>query len=103
MVQLAPVPAAGWKFSAWSGDLTGATNSATIAIHSDANITATFVEDVYACQHHNCRTGSVTRDLIGGLFQPGTPVQLTAVPADGWSFSGWSGARQVPPVRFPSR
>ena len=35
--------------------------------------------------------GSVTRELDYPTYSPGTDVQLTAVPAAGWSFSGWSG------------
>lgn len=43
VVTVRAVPAAGWSFSAWSGDLTGATNPTTITMDADKNITATFI------------------------------------------------------------
>ena len=35
--------------------------------------------------------GSVTLDPSGGTYYEGATVQLTAVPAPGWAFNGWSG------------
>jgi uncharacterized repeat protein (TIGR02543 family) len=37
-------------------------------------------------------SGSITRNPNASTYAAGTSVQLTAVPAAGWSFSGWSGA-----------
>ena len=36
--------------------------------------------------------GSVVLDPPGGTYAPGTEVTLTAQPASGWTFTGWSGA-----------
>ncbi len=36
-------------------------------------------------------SGSVTLDPAGGIYDPGTEVQLTPVPDAGWIFKGWSG------------
>ena len=36
-------------------------------------------------------SGSVTLDPAGGIYDPGTEVQLTPVPGPGWAFNGWSG------------
>jgi uncharacterized repeat protein (TIGR02543 family) len=36
-------------------------------------------------------SGSVAREPDQATYDPGTPVELTAVPDDGWDFSGWSG------------
>ena len=36
--------------------------------------------------------GSVTLDPPGGIYLAGTQVTLTAVPAAGYVFQGWSGA-----------
>jgi pectate lyase/pectin methylesterase-like acyl-CoA thioesterase len=44
IVQLTAVPAAGWQFSNWSGDLTGAANPATIVMNSPKSVTAIFTE-----------------------------------------------------------
>lgn len=35
--------------------------------------------------------GAVTLDPAGGLYDPGTTVELTAAAAAGWEFKGWSG------------
>jgi subtilisin family serine protease len=44
-VELLALPNAGWVFSQWSGDLISTDNPATIAINSEVDITATFLED----------------------------------------------------------
>jgi len=44
-VKLTPVPAAGWAFNGWSGDLSGFSNPVTIVMNSDKTITATFDVD----------------------------------------------------------
>lgn len=36
-------------------------------------------------------SGSVNLDHSQATYTYGTTVQLTAVPGEGWSFSGWSG------------
>lgn len=41
-VSLKATPALGWKFSGWSGDLTGTTNPVTITMNSNKTIKATF-------------------------------------------------------------
>jgi len=44
-VQLTAVPASGWNFDHWTGDLTGTTNPATITVNSTKNIIAYFTTD----------------------------------------------------------
>jgi hypothetical protein len=44
IVQLTAVPAEGWRFSNWSGDLAGAGNPATILMNSAKSVTAIFTE-----------------------------------------------------------
>ena len=41
-VQLTAVPATGWRFSHWEGDLDGNENPATIVVDSEKSVTATF-------------------------------------------------------------
>ena len=43
-VTLTAVPATGWLFTGWSGDLSGSTNPATITLDRNKAITATFVQ-----------------------------------------------------------
>ena len=42
-VQLTAIPDAGWKFSKWTGNLSGTTNPTTIYIDGNKSVTATFV------------------------------------------------------------
>jgi pectate lyase/pectin methylesterase-like acyl-CoA thioesterase len=44
VVQLTAVPAEGWRFSNWSGDLAAAANPATIVMNSPKSVTAIFTE-----------------------------------------------------------
>jgi len=43
-VTLTPVPANGWAFSQWDGDLSGSENPTTINMDADKTVTATFVQ-----------------------------------------------------------
>lgn len=42
VVKLTAVPASGWKFSSWSGDLTGHTNPSNLTIDTSKTVTAIF-------------------------------------------------------------
>jgi len=94
VVQLTAVPAAGWQFDGWGGDLGGSTNPTSITMNSNHTVTATFSEippDQYALTILTNGSGSVTLNPTGGTYDEGTVVQLTAVPAAGWQFDGWGG------------
>ena len=45
-VQLTAVPANGWSFSAWTGDLIGNANPVTVTLDADMTVTATFTQNV---------------------------------------------------------
>jgi len=83
----------GWAFSSWSGDLNGNTNPTTITMDGDKSVTATFTEVPVQYTLTVNIVGSGTVDLVpsGGLYDPGTQVELTANSSAGWSFAGWSG------------
>ena len=53
-VELTPTAAAGWTFSGWSGDLSGSDDPATVTVHGDMTITATF--DGVACRRRSSST-----------------------------------------------
>jgi uncharacterized repeat protein (TIGR02543 family) len=93
VVQLTAVPASGWVFSSWSGDLTGSTNPTSIIMNANKTVTATFVlaPVQYTLTVNVTGSGSVTKNPDKAQYDSGEVVQLTAVPATGWVFSGWSG------------
>ena len=110
-VKLSASPAAGFKFSAWSGACAGAQEC---TLTSDANVAAQF--DQLPPPPPGTRSLSVTAQGQGSVssspagiscdggesqrrgstcnatFSDGAQVQLTATPASGWQFSGFSGA-----------
>lgn len=91
VVHLAAVPAAGYTFSGWSGDLAGSLNPAVITMTGNKTVTAIFTANVFALSVNVSGSGSVakTPDLVG--YTAGSTVQLLASPSSGYTFSGWSG------------
>jgi glucose/arabinose dehydrogenase len=100
-VALTPMPATGYMFSAWSGACTGS-GACTVAMTSARSVTATFTARTHTLSVNTSGlgTGTVTSDptgiSCGGTcvvnFPESTTVTLTATPASGSSFGGWSGA-----------
>jgi len=95
-VQLTATPAAGFQFSGWSGDLSGSTSPATITMDGNKTITATFTAITvtqYTLTVNSVGSGSVSLNPppTNGTYDAGATVELTATPAAGFQFSGWSG------------
>lgn len=83
-------PATGYVFSGWSGSATGTTNPLSITMDANKTITATFT----AVPTYTLTTtvvGSGTISPASGTFNSGTVQTLTATPAKGYLFTGWSG------------
>ncbi len=59
MVTLTATPNSGYQFSGWSGDLSGSTNPATIAMNGNKNVTATFtvIPSSGSIVHEESQTG----------------------------------------------
>ncbi|MCW4009298.1 MAG: hypothetical protein NWF05_01590, partial [Candidatus Bathyarchaeota archaeon] len=88
-VNLKALNAAGWSFNGWSGDAAGAVNT-TILMDANKVVTATFTQDSYTLTMITVGDGSV---LPGNqTYLSGTNVDLKAIPASDWYFSGWNGA-----------
>jgi regulation of enolase protein 1 (concanavalin A-like superfamily) len=94
VVSLTAVPAAGWSFGGWSGAVSGTANPASLTMNGPAVVTATFTADPApgTLTVSVVGSGSVTKNPDKVSYLPGEVVELTAVPAAGWSFGGWSGA-----------
>jgi hypothetical protein len=92
VVTLTATANTGWHFSGWSGDLAGSENPASLTMTGDMAVTAGFTRDEYTLTVSNVGSGTVMRDPEQATYWHNTIVELTAMPAPGWSFSGWSGA-----------
>lgn len=93
-VTVTATPAQGWLFDHWGGDLSGNTNPATVKMTSIKIVTAYFVKDTrtyYSITSQALPGGTITQTPEGSSLPEGTLVTLTAIPNNGWKFSGWSG------------
>ncbi len=88
-VTLTASPASGWKFDGWNGDASGSSNPIEITMDGNKTITANFSKIKYTLTVNIVGQGSVSPN--GGTYEAGTSVTLTASPASGWQFDGWSG------------
>ena len=91
VVTVNAVPATGWVFSSWSGDLSGSTNPTTITMTTNKAITAHFTQNHYTLTITLDGSGSVTKSPDNTTYSYGEVVTLTGVPDSGWVLSSWSG------------
>ena len=90
-VELRAVPAVGWRFTGWSGDLSGSINPKTLTITGDAQVTATFVRIEYSLDVAVVGQGQVKKSPQQQSYHYGDTVTLTASHEPGWAFHHWSG------------
>ena len=92
---LNPTPSDGWRFVRWEGDLTGSTDPATITMDGDKSVRAVFEQnatpDSYALIVDANSCCAVQLDPAGGVYDAGTEVTLTVVPAACCTFDHWEG------------
>jgi hypothetical protein len=81
----------GWSFTGWSGDVS-CPGTGTCAVNMTANksVTASFTYHDYTLTVTSAH-GTVVKNPDQPRYFEGDVVQLTAIPATGWTFSGWSG------------
>jgi hypothetical protein len=100
-VTLTSSPATGSAFSGWSGGGCSGTGTCTVTVAAATTVTATFTLNTYALSvtRGGNGSGTVTSSPAGiscgsdcsEAYNYGTTVALTASPATGSTFSGWSG------------
>jgi len=92
IVELTAVPATGWSFAGWSGDLSGSNNPETIVMDNDKAITATFTQNQYTLTVSASPSGAGSVSVEpSGPYNYGDTVTLTAGANPGYTFTGWSG------------
>ncbi|MDC1234623.1 RagB/SusD family nutrient uptake outer membrane protein [Flavobacteriaceae bacterium] len=93
-VSVTATPQGEYVFTSWSDGNTNATR--TITIGSNSTLTANFEKRKYPLTINFDGEGEVIEEIVNSGrttdYDSGTTVRLTAVPAEGWEFSGWEGA-----------
>jgi hypothetical protein len=80
-------------FSGWSGACTGP-SACSVTMSANQTVTATFTMKTYTLTTTTVGSGTIAASPlpVGGMYAYGTAVTLTATPAAGFQFTGWSGA-----------
>jgi uncharacterized repeat protein (TIGR02543 family) len=88
--ELTAVPAEGYAFTGWTGGASGLVNPLSVTVEADQTIGATFTRQ-YTVTLSGVINGGITGLATGGKYLTGTTAELTAVPAAGYAFTGWTG------------
>jgi hypothetical protein len=101
VVTLTATPASGYSFGGWSGACSNTSGTCSVSMAAAKAVTATFIAAPITYKLTVTKTGSgaISSDPAGincgsncsANFDSGSAVILTAEPASGATFSGWSG------------
>ncbi len=95
VVELTPVPAEGWHFQAWDGDLEGSQVPETITITGETSVTAIFERNIYRLTVSVQGKGSVEERIVQQKENSGYPfetvIELTPIAQNNWYFHEWGG------------
>ncbi len=94
VVTLTATAAPGGYFGQWSGGASGTLTQTTVTMTSNQVVTATFLAKpptTYTLTLGIVGSGVITPDVGAHSYLSGTVVDLSASPATGWQFAGWSG------------
>lgn len=90
-VTLMATPASRYKFSSWSGDVTGTDPNINITLDSSKNIVANFSPASFTLQVMVDPPGSGVVDPTTATYQFGKSVTLTALADFPYDFANWNG------------
>ena len=90
-VPLEAVPAPGYRFSNWSGDLSGTDNPAAVVMSCTKRITAIFSRITHTLTIRVVGDGSINLTAGTHDYAEGEVVSLAATADEGWQFVSWTG------------
>jgi arabinoxylan arabinofuranohydrolase len=90
-VLLTPNKVFGYKFSSWSGDLTGSAVPGKIIMNSNKSVTANYVSVPTYKITADAKNGIIELNPPGGVYEEGTVVTMKAKQDFGYKFTGWTG------------
>ena len=88
------VPATGYTFTGWSGTGFTATSSNPLTVSNvtaNLTVTATFTQQTFTVSFLAGMGGNLTGSATQTVAYGGSATAVTAVPAMGYTFTGWSG------------
>ncbi|MDY6834862.1 MAG: SBBP repeat-containing protein [Chloroflexota bacterium] len=92
VVNLTAEPADGWQFVSWTGNVADtASPNTTIILSSDQAVVANFVQVTRTLSMAVNGNGTVTPDVGEHDYNDNEVVSISANPAEGWLFDGWTG------------
>ncbi len=97
VVDITATPASGWQFSEWTGTGIADPSSASTTVTIDAakTVTANFTQQAAANNYDLTMSvsgsGTIAPSSGSHSYAQGAVVDITATPASGWQFSGWTG------------
>jgi hypothetical protein len=89
VVTLTAVADPGFHFAGWGGDTTTLTNTISLAVPVDRNLTARFTNNLYTLTLDAEGGGTATSVPSLSSYPEGASVELRAMPDAGWRFVGW--------------
>ena len=89
-VTVTAAPAEGYGFSGWSGACSG-TDACVVIMDGDKNVTANFFTRFTLTTMAEPSSGGTVSPEGTTSYDTSTQVTVTATPASGYNFSGWSG------------
>lgn len=91
VVNVKAVPANGWKFDHWEGDISGKNPEVNITMNNSKSVRAVFVKNNYSLTVEVEGQGTVTKTPNQNSYVTGTVVTLKANAKEGWKFDHWEG------------
>ena len=95
-VRLKAIPAPGYHFDSWSGDLTGTGNPSTVIMSCNKRVTANFSQVMHTLTMRVDGNGSINPAVGNHSYAEGVLLKITAVPESGWQFDSWTGEVTTP-------
>jgi len=90
-ISLEAVPASGYEFDNWSGDIMDTTNPTTVIMDCNKKVTASFSPIIRILTMKFAGNGSTAPKAGTHAYNNGAVVAITATPDAGWRFGEWNG------------
>ncbi|MDO8929139.1 MAG: Ig-like domain-containing protein, partial [Bacteroidota bacterium] len=92
VVNLTATANTGFSFVSWTGDASGSINPVSVTMNSNKTVTANFTAvAVTYTLNVTAVNGTVLKVPNKTAYNSGEIVELTATPANGYTFTGWTG------------